>query len=309
MKKLLFVLLALAGAYVAAGLLFPEKIAAWGMAAERARNGLTHKTVQIDGETWHYLEGGPQDAETVLMLHGFAGDKDNWTRFSGPITDQYHVVIPDLPGFGESARHEGWDYTPATQAVRLADFATALNLQRFHLVGNSMGGRVTGLYAHAHPEQIISMAFFCNAGVESPEPSEMEEMLGQGVNPLLLTSPDDFDRMLGFVSHKKPFIPWPVKSVMAERAFSHSDFNAYIYSQYKDDRLSGLEDKLPAASNPALILWGEHDRLLHVSSVEVMRQLLPQAEVVIMQDTGHIPMAERPAETAAHYLAFINKHD
>jgi pimeloyl-ACP methyl ester carboxylesterase len=171
-----------------------------------------------------------------------------------------------------------------------------------------MGGRITGLYTHAYPQQVISMAFFCNAGVVSPEPSEMMKMLEQGHNPLLLTSPDDFDRMLGFVSYKKPFIPWPVKGVMARRAFSHRDFNAYIFSQYKADRSAGLEDKLPAIKNPTLILWGEDDRLLHVSSVEVMKPLLPQAEVVIMPETGHVPMAERPAETAAYYLSFINKH-
>jgi pimeloyl-ACP methyl ester carboxylesterase len=57
--------------------------------------------------------------------------------------------------------------------------------------------------------------------------------------------------------------------------------------------------------SPVLILWGEYDRVLDVSSVEVMRPLVPQAEVVIMKDTGHVPMIERPAETAAHYLRFV----
>jgi pimeloyl-ACP methyl ester carboxylesterase len=55
-----------------------------------------------------------------------------------------------------------------------------------------------------------------------------------------------------------------------------------------------------------LILWGEYDRVLDVSSVDVMRPLLPQAKVVVMKDTGHLPMIERPAETAAHYLGFLN---
>jgi len=53
------------------------------------------------------------------------------------------------------------------------------------------------------------------------------------------------------------------------------------------------------------IIWGEFDRILDVSSIDVMRPLLPQAEVTIMKDTGHIPMLERPAETAAHYLRFL----
>jgi len=57
-----------------------------------------------------------------------------------------------------------------------------------------------------------------------------------------------------------------------------------------------------------LILWGEYDRILDVSSVNVMRTLLPRAEVVIMKDTGHLPMLERPAETATHYLGFVENY-
>ncbi len=58
---------------------------------------------------------------------------------------------------------------------------------------------------------------------------------------------------------------------------------------------------------PVLIIWGEYDRILDVSSIERMRPLLPQAEVIIMEDTGHIPMLERPAETAEHYHQFLTQ--
>ena len=57
-----------------------------------------------------------------------------------------------------------------------------------------------------------------------------------------------------------------------------------------------------------LILWGDYDRITDVSSVDVMRPLLPMAEVVIMKDTGHLPMLEYPAETATHYLGFVDKY-
>ncbi|MGB1581444.1 MAG: alpha/beta fold hydrolase, partial [Nevskiales bacterium] len=70
-----------------------------------------------------------------------------------------------------------------------------------------------------------------------------------------------------------------------------------------------LEQQLAEIKTPTLILWGRYDRLLDVSAVDVMRPLLPQAEVVIMEDTGHVPMIERPALTAQHYMAFIDKHD
>ena len=153
------------------------------------------------------------------------------------------------------------------------------------------------------------MGLFNNAGIESPTTSEFQVLLSKGENPLVVKSEKDFHIKLKWAAHVQPFIPWPVKGVMARRAVENGEFDERIYGQYKADRSAGLETKLAAIKNPTLILWGEYDRLLHVSSVEVMRPLMPQAEVVIMKDTGHVPMIERPAQTAEHYLAFINKHD
>ena len=129
--------------------------------------------------------------------------------------------------------------------------------------------------------------------------------LERGENPLLTSSAEDFDRLLGFVSYKRPFVPWPVKGVLAQQSFENSTFNRRIFDSYKDTRAVGLESILADIRQPVLIIWGEFDRVLDVSSIEVMRPLLPQAKVVIMQDTGHIPMLERPQETATHYLEFL----
>ncbi len=308
MKKIFLHLLGLVAILVVLMALYPEETAKLGMNAERAASGLSHKTIVIGDETWHYLEGGPADAEVVLLLHGFGGDKDNWTRFSKSLTGSYRVIAPDLPGFGESARHADWDYSLPPQRGRVNGFAAAMKLEQFHVVGNSMGGHLAALYTHKYPGQVLSMALFNNAGINAPDKSDMQKALDEGSNPLVVGSVEDFDGLLEFVSYKKPFVPWPVKGVLAQKALDHAEFNQYIFDSYKSDRFSGLESKLADIDNPALILWGEFDRVLDVSSVNVMRPLLPHAEVVIMKDTGHVPMLERPADTAAHYLAFVDKH-
>lgn len=308
MKKLLLLLVLLAGLAVTWLALNPEEAARMGMDAERSRSDLVYKKRKIRGETWHYLEGGPADGEVVLLLHGFGGDKDNWTRFAAGLTDTYRVIAPDLPGFGQSARHPEWDYSLKPQRERVAQLAGALELAPFHIVGNSMGGHLAGLYAHKYPEQVQSLAFFNNAGIKEPNPSEMAQAVERGENPLVVNQPEDFDRLLDFVSHKKPFIPWPVKGVLARQAVEHAEFNQFIFLSYRSDRNSGLEPILAEIKAPTLILWGEYDRVLDVSIVDVMKPLLPQAEVVIMKDTGHVPMLERPAKTVAHYRNFVDKH-
>jgi pimeloyl-ACP methyl ester carboxylesterase len=127
----------------------------------------------------------------------------------------------------------------------------------------------------------------------------------RGESPLILSSPEDFERLLGLIAYKQPFVPWPAKGVLAEQSFENSAFNRRIFDNYKDDRSIGLEPILAYIKQPVLIIWGEYDRVLDVSSVDVMRPLLPQAQIVIMPDTGHIPMLEHPKETAEHYLEFL----
>ena len=114
---------------------------------ERKRCGLRLKSTAVDGETWHYLEGGAADAPVLLLLHGFGGDKDHWTRFSRALVRDYRVIAPDLPGFGDSARHAGWDYSLNAQRDRLNEFIAALKLGPLHLGGNSMGGHLAVIYA------------------------------------------------------------------------------------------------------------------------------------------------------------------
>ena len=305
MKKIAIFLTLFIASLIGLMAAFPEDATRTAFAIERFRSGLEHKSIVMDGETWHYLDGGPTEAPVVLLLHGFSADKDNWTRFSKKLTDQYRVIAPDLPGFGESARHFERDYSVSAQSDWLHDFAAALKLDRFHLGGNSMGGFIAAFYAYRYSSQVESLVLINNAGITSPNASEMQLALERGENPLLTSSAEDFDRLLGFVSYRQPFVPWPAKGVLAQQSFENSAFNRRIFDSYKDARAVSLEPILADIKQPVLIIWGEFDRVLDVSSIDVMRPLLPQAKVVIMQDTGHIPMLERPQETAAYYLEFL----
>jgi len=304
-KKIALVLLLLLGCVFGLMAAFPEDTTQIMFTLERQRAGLELQSAVVDGETWHYLDGGSPDAPVLLLLHGFGGDKDNWTRFSRTLVENYRVIAPDLPGFGDSARHADWDYSLPAQRDRLAGFVAALELSPLHIGGNSMGGHLSALYTHAHPEQVLSLALLNNGGIDAPDLSEMALALGRGENPLVLGSPDDFDRLLSFASHKRPFVPWPAKGVLAEKIFEDAAFNRYIFKALRDERYVPLEPLLGDIRQPTLIIWGEFDRVLDVSSIEVMQPLLPQAEVIVMPDTGHLPMLERPAATAAHYLEFL----
>ena len=168
-----------------------------------------------------------------------------------------------------------------------------------------MGGHLSVLYALQYPAQIQSMGLFDNSGVISPNASDLDLALEEGGNPLVADSVEQFGDLIEFATFKKPFIPWPLEGVLARRAVQNAAFNRVIFKSLSGEHFVDLEPLLAEIKVPVLILWGENDRVLDVSSIEVMQPLLPNAEVVIMKETGHLPMIERPAETAEHYLEFL----
>ena len=305
MRKLLICLALIVAAGATTLYLSPAALLASVQFTERQLAGLDSRNVQVGEFNIHYYEGGPQGAETILMIHGFGADKDNWPRFSRPLTARYHVVALDLPGFGDSSKPET-SYDVGTQVERLNAFAKALGIHKLHLIGNSMGGHIAALYAARHPEQVLSVALLNNAGVSAPQASELFKRLDRGdANPLLVRNADDFNNMLDFLFVEKPPLPESLKQYLAQRAMASHDFNQKIFSQLRE-RYIPLEPELAKIQVPTLLLWGDKDQVLDVSSIKVMQPLLKQPSVVIMQACGHLPMIERPEETAEHYQAFLD---
>lgn len=306
MKKALLALLLLIA--VAAGILyaFPSTLLATAQYVESARARLSTNSLQVDNLDIAYYEGGPEKAQTILLIHGFGADKSNWPRFARFLTQDYHVIAVDLPGFGDSSKPANISYDVGTQAERLADFMREQGIGRFHVVGNSMGGHIAALLAARHPQEVLSVGLFDNAGVTAPHPSELFERLLKGDNPLVLRSVEDFPALLDFVFVQPPPLPGRLRDYLAERSLQRSAFNGMVFQQLRE-RYIPLEPELPKISAPTLLLWGDRDRALDVSSIDVMKPLLKKPSIAILRDCGHVPMIERPEETARLYLDFLKQ--
>lgn len=283
---------------------FPETLLRWAMAAERGAAGLDRKTIRVGDHEIVYIEGGA--GESIVAVHGFGADKDNWTRLAKLLTPRYHVVALDLPGFGESTRIPSASYDMASQTQRLHAIVSALNLSSFHLIGNSMGGQLAVAYAAAFTSSVRSLGLYAPAGVSAPVKSELAIALDNGTNPLLVDSPADFDRFLGFAFVEKPFMPAQVKKYFADQAVKNRAFNDKVFQDLMAHPLP-LELQFARVKAPALIVWGDTDRLLDVSGAEIFHRALAGSSLSIMTSCGHAPMIERPVEAAELLLAFYQK--
>lgn len=267
-------------------------------------SGLTQKNVNVDGIDLVYFEGG-QGTETIVLLHGFAADKSNWIRFVRTLVSDYKVIIPDQAGHGESGGTLEDSYTPTKQASRLAEFTRKIGVEQFHLVGNSMGGTIALFFAFQYPDRVKTLGLFDSGGVISPEPSELSKLLAKGENPLIADSAEDYDRLLEFTMEDPPFLPWPFANVMSRKSTPRKVLNEKIFADIIKPRKYTTKQVLSAIKTPALILWGEEDRVIHVSSVSVFEQYLSNHKSVILAGVGHAPMVERPAQTATILRNFI----
>lgn len=268
---------------------------------ERQRAGLVRKEIRLpDGANYAYLEGG--QGETLMLLHGFGANKDTFARTSRYLTSHYRVVVPDHIGFGESDHPAEADYSPNAQAERLHALAKALGISTLHLGGNSMGGQIAMAYAALYPDEVKSLWLLDPAGIWSAPESDLRKVIAKtGKNPLMPQTEDEFAELIPFVMADAPFIPRPLMNVMARERILNYTLEEKIFPQLIAD---SVEQRVNGMQTPTLIVWGELDRTLNVASAEILHKLMPNSQVIIMPGVGHVPMVERPLQSANDYLKF-----
>ncbi|MBC2716619.1 MAG: alpha/beta hydrolase [Desulfobacteraceae bacterium] len=273
---------------------------------ELKKAGLCLKTIEVAGKTISLLESErSENKPSIILIHGFAANKENWVRFSAYLTDAYHVVAMDLPGHGESVKDFNLQYTYSDQVVYVNEILTRLNIKKFHMAGNSMGGAISALYAVAYPEQVQSLFLIDPAGIFVYD-CELTRLLEKGENPLIVSCDDDFYKLIDFALEKKPFIPWPIAGVMAEKAVANEAINKKIFKDFHKIPTDAFIDAIEKIKVPTLILWGEEDRIIHVNNASVFAEQIPNSQTVILAGVGHAPMIEVPEESAIIYMDFID---
>jgi pimeloyl-ACP methyl ester carboxylesterase len=279
-----------------------SKLAQALIAFERFTAGVKRHVVQVGDHRVVYSEGGK--GETILLLHGFAASGDSWNRLAGTLTKKYRVIAPDLPGWGASTRIEAESYAYPAQLRRLESLVKALGLDRFHLVGHSMGGFLAAAYAAKFPERVITLCLLCPHGMTEPVPSDLSRSVEQGDNWLVVSSTEGFHRLLNNLFVKRPYIPGPIVKYLAQIAVRNTAKSRQIFDEIQSNE-PPLIQRLSQISAPAMIVWGDQDRVLHVSSANLVKANLKQAELVILKGCGHMPLMEKTRAWIGRYLDFI----
>ena len=308
--KMLAWLLALLAIVLGGSYLFAPQ---WLMQANYAREAmaahLDKHSVQAGDTRWVYYEGG--DGPTIVLLHGFADSKEVWLETAAQLTAHFHLIIPDLPGWGESSRVAGADYSVDAQAARLDAFVRTLGLQRFVLVGHSLGGAIAGVYAAGHPEHVAELALVDAFGLKYRQNAFARQALA-GHDPFVFDDHAGFARATALALDKPLDLPGRFIDVLIaqnrrDRAFIQQNFAQLSRpSQYL-----AVQHRLDQLSMPVLGLWCRDDRIIDISALDSLRNGLTAASAIstsTLTGCNHMPMLEKPAETAQILTGFALSH-
>lgn len=280
----------------------PDAATRWGLRLERQRSGLVLKSQAIEGFEIPYLEGG--QGEVLVLVHGFGGDKDNFTRMARFLTPHFRVIQPDLPGFGDATRDPSARYRMVDQVERLHAFFQALGVQKMTLGGNSMGGFIACEYAARHPEQVKAVWLLDAAGTAAAHDSPMlRHYLATGDSPLLVKTQSDVAQLIRSTMARPPYFPGFLKRTLGARAVADYPLHREII-QDLNQHSPTLEAQYTTLPMPALIVWGADDAILNPAAAQTQERLFPHHRTIVMPGIGHLPMLEAPAETAKDFLEF-----
>ena len=273
------------------------------LALTRRLLGVQRRSAVVDGQRVVYLEIGR--GEPLLLLHGLGADKDNFLLTAWSLRRRFRVIVPDLPGFGDSDKPLDASYRVPVQVERLRAFARALGAPRFHVGGNSMGGLIAGAYAAIHPEDTLSLWLLAPAGVKAAKPSVLMTAIANRAEQLPIFARDvrEMRQLIAFATGKPMPMPYCVLATMA----AQQQRNATLHRRIVDEMVEGpwLDELLASKPpTPTLIVWGDQDRALDVSGAAVLHALLPHSTLIVMPGIGHIPMIEAPRRAVRDYLAF-----
>ena len=265
------------------------------------------KTLRVNDLALHYLDWGKAESPPIVCVHGYTGSADAFNALARRLQDRYRVLALDVRGHGESAWSEAGAYRYADQASDLAEFAKQLGLDKFVLIGTSMGGIIAMAYAAEHAERL--------SGLVVNDIGPDAEAGTQRITQMVGSRPDEFATLEEAMAYRRAMSPiLAARSTEDQRELALGVLRrgaggkwgwkmdpAYIRQRVErgPPARPPLWPALQALPCPTLVVWGTESDVLSEAQARRMVDVLPRGELVRVPGIGHAPTLVEPVVLAA----------
>ena len=267
------------------------------------------KFINIDGMQVHYQRLGK--GHPLVLVHGFSGHTYNWRAWMEHLANDFDLIVMDLPGFGLTGPHPKADYSSEMSIQFLDDFLTKIGIDTFHLAGNSMGGGISWTYTLAHPERVKKLVLIDAGGY--PKKSK------KNIAGFKILKYPIFHPLITTITPRS-IIKQSLSGTYVDQSFvTEKEVDLYMdmirragNRQVLIDRMKNLRtDKsalIKSIDKPTLVMWGDKDIIIPVENAHKFHKDIANAELIIYENVGHLPMDEVGEQSAEDVKKFLLKN-
>jgi pimeloyl-ACP methyl ester carboxylesterase len=276
---------------------------------------LQMKTATVHGRPVAYAELG--EGPVLLLIHGIAGEWENWREVIEPLARQHTVIAPDLPGHGASAPGGG-DYSIGAMAASLRDLLVTLGHERATLVGHSLGGGVAMQLAYQFPEMVERLVLVSSGGLGPEVSIVLRAAALPGADPFISATAGLGKRVGATVGRGLSAIGLRPNADVAEvlrgyASLTDPDRRGAFLATLRSvigtggQRVDATDRLYLAELLPVLIVWGARDSIIPVRHGEDAHRAIPGSRLEIFDDVGHLPQLEAPGRFIAVLERFLRE--
>ena len=271
--------------------------------------------IDINGTNVHYRDvGNSNDSIPIVLMHGTGSSLHTYDFWSDNLKRTNRIIRMDLPAFGLTGPFVKNDYSISNYTFFLKEFLNSLNIKECILIGNSLGGEIAWRFAIAEPLMVKKLVLI-DAGGYPVISKSVPIAFKLAKIPVL-------NNLLTYITPR-----FLVRASIENVYFDKSKISDSLVNRYFDltlrkgnrkaivDRLKGsttltngkkTHASIKKIKEPTLIIWGSDDQLIPVENAYKFNNDITNSKLIVMQQSGHIPMEEKPIESLKFLIDFLN---
>ena len=258
------------------------------------------KFIEIDGNKIRYLESG-DSKRTLVLVHGLGASSERWSKVIPIFAKQFHVVVPDLIGFGRSDKPLV-DYTPEFFLDFLEKFFAACGIDHPNIIGSSLGGQLSAEYASLHSQNIEKLVLVSPAGAMKQSTPALDAYIMAALYPNDQSAKNAFEMMEASGEE----VGDEIVNGFVERMRLPNAKLAFMSTVLGLKNSELIMSKLPSISVPTLIIWGSNDPVIPINYADDFISSIQDCRFFRMDGCGHTPYVQDPLVFSSKVLEFLN---